>query len=178
MVDFYPNHPSAAYAAKPARKGAVPGPGRSYDWALVVAMLSRGHKVNEVARFTGISRSQIWRILRRSNVARGMLHEVRVRRAVETATRLELARSAAVELILNEVKDGNLRAALWVADRLSVTSWGYPTQKLTPADMAEVAVAEAAIPDPDRSYHLDADGNSAPPPKGEETPLELGDIDE
>ena len=178
MADLHPNHPTAAYAAKPARKGAVPGPGRSYDWALVVAMLSRGHKVTEVARFTGISRSQIWRILRRSNVARGMLHEVRVRRAVESATRLELARSAAVELILNEVKGCNLRAALWVADRLSVTSWGLSDPEADADGHSRDRGGRGRTPGsrplvPSRSRR-----QFSPPPKGAEIPLELGDIDE
>jgi hypothetical protein len=176
MADQHPNYPPDEYASAPVRPDAVPGPGRSYDWALIVAMLSEGHKVGEVARFTGCSRSQIWRILRRSNVARSLLHEVRVRRAVESGTRLELARDAAVELILSEVKGGNLRAALWVADRLGVSSWGYPTKPLAPGDAPQDATT-ANPPedphDPDRSLYVDPDGNPVPTPGGSEFSLRL-----
>jgi len=175
MADPYPNHPppelAAEGAAAPTSPRAVLGPGRAYDWALIVAMLSEGHPVSDVARFTGCSRSQIWRILRRSNIARGMLHEVRVRRAVESATRLELAREAAVDLILQKVREGNLRAALWVTDRLGVPSWGYPTKPMSAADLA---AASNEVPlDPDRSQFVDEDGNSVPNPDGPEFDLRL-----
>jgi hypothetical protein len=168
-ADPSPNRPPDDYAVPPVRPDAVAGPGRVYDWALIVAMLTEGHPIQEVARFTGCSRSQIWRILRRSNVARGMLQEVRIRRAVESATRLELAREASVDLILNQVRDGNLRAALWVADRLGVTSWGYPTKKIAP----ETQAAEAPAPDPDRSLYVDGEGNCVPSPHGAEFDLKL-----
>jgi hypothetical protein len=168
-ADPSPNRPPDDYAVPPVRPDSVAGPGRVYDWALIVAMLTEGHPIQEVARFTGCSRSQIWRILRRSNVARGMLQEVRIRRAVESATRLELAREASVDLILNQVRDGNLRAALWVADRLGVTSWGYPTKKIAP----ETQAAEAPTPDPDRSLYVDGEGTCVPSPHGAEFDLKL-----
>jgi hypothetical protein len=182
LADPSPNRPPDAYAVPPVRPDSVAGPGRVYDWALIVAMLTEGHPIQEVARFTGCSRSQIWRILRRSNVARSMLQEVRIRRAVESATRLELAREASVDLILSQVREGNLRAALWVADRLGVTSWGYPTKKIAPQAADGAASAEAAsapdsapdsVPDPDRSLYLDDEGNCVASPHGTEFDLKF-----
>ena len=167
--DARPNRPPDAYAVPPLRPDAVAGPGRVYDWALIVAMLVEGHPIKEVAKFTGCSRSQIWRILRRSNVARDLLQEVRVRRAVEFATRLELAREASVDLILSQVRSGNLRAALWVADRLGVTKWGYPTKPRA----SDIPASHHPSPDPDRSLYVDSDGNCVAAPHDPEFDLRL-----
>ena len=106
----------------------------------------------------------------------------RIRRAVESATRLELAREASVDLILSQVREGNLRAALWVADRLGVTSWGYPTKKIAPQAADGAVSAEAAsapdsapdsVPDPDRSLYLNDEGNCVASPHGTEFDLKF-----
>jgi len=107
-----PNGPSAEAADRRLRRG----PRRRIDWGEAASLLADGVPTIEVARFVGCSRQHIWRILRSSNAMRVRLGEERARIAAECG----------------EVLSGNVRVAMWLADRLGLAAHGLPGRKLPP----------------------------------------------
>ncbi len=123
-----PNGPSAEAADRRLRRG----PRRRIDWGEAAALLADGVPTIEVARFVGCSRQHIWRILRSSNAMRVRLGEERARIAAECGAQIEGLRRPIAMLLEREVLSGNVRVAMWLADRLGLAAHGLPGRKLSP----------------------------------------------
>ncbi len=108
------------------------GPRRRIDWGEAASLLADGVPTVEVARFVGCSRQHIWRILRSSNAMRVRLGEERARIAAECGAQVEALRRPIALLLEREVLSGNVRVAMWLADRLGLAAHGLPGRKLPP----------------------------------------------
>jgi len=108
------------------------GPRRRIDWGEAAALLADGVPTIEVAHFVGCSRQHIWRILRSSNAMRVRLGEERARIAAECGAQVEGLRRPIALLLEREVLSGNVRVAMWLADRLGLAAHGLPGRKLPP----------------------------------------------
>jgi hypothetical protein len=123
-----PNGPPADTPDRRLRRG----PRRRIDWGEAAALLADGVPTIEVARFVGCSRQHIWRILRSSNAMRVRLGEERARIAAECGAQVEGLRRPIAMLLEREVLSGNVRVAMWLADRLGLAAHGLPGRKLPP----------------------------------------------
>ena len=123
-----PNGPSTEAADRRLRRG----PRRRIDWGEAASLLADGVPTIEVARFVGCSRQHIWRILRSSNAMRVRLGEERARIAAECGAQVEALRRPIAMLLEREVLSGNVRVAMWLADRLGLAAHGLPGRKLPP----------------------------------------------
>jgi len=123
-----PNGPPLENADRRLRRG----PRRRIDWGEAAALLADGVPTIEVARFVGCSRQHIWRILRSSNAMRVRLGEERARIAAECGAQVEGLRRPIALLLEREVLSGNVRVAMWLADRLGLAAHGLPGRKLPP----------------------------------------------
>jgi hypothetical protein len=123
-----PDVPSAAAPDRRLRRG----PRRRIDWGEAAALLADGVPTIEVAQFVGCSRQHIWRILRSSNAMRVRLGEERARIAAECGAQVEGLRRPIAMLLEREVLSGNVRVAMWLADRLGLAAHGLPGRKLPP----------------------------------------------
>jgi len=108
------------------------GPRRRIDWGEAAALLADGVPTIEVAHYVGCSRQHIWRILRSSNAMRVRLGEERARIAAECGAQVEGLRRPIALLLEREVLSGNVRVAMWLADRLGLAAHGLPGRKLPP----------------------------------------------
>lgn len=123
-----PNGPPADAPNRRLRRG----PRRRIDWGEAAALLADGVPTIEVAHYVGCSRQHIWRILRSSNAMRVRLGEERARIAAECGAQVEGLRRPIAMLLEREVLSGNVRVAMWLADRLGLAAHGLPGRKLPP----------------------------------------------
>ncbi len=123
--------PDGALSAMPDKR-LRRGPRRRIDWGEAAALLADGVPTIEVAHYVGCSRQHIWRILRSSNAMRVRLGEERARIAAECGAQVEGLRRPIAMLLEREVLSGNVRVAMWLADRLGLAAHGLPGRKLPP----------------------------------------------
>ena len=83
-------------------------------------MIARGETMTAVAEHLRCSRSTLWRTLQRSERLRTRIAEERRYLAVEAASRFKGLHGAALEAIEAAVRRGDLRAAIWVAEKLGL----------------------------------------------------------
>jgi len=102
-------------AARPAAR-------RSIDWRQAAELLARGLTIATVARQLGCSRSQLSRKRNHDPVFQGWMEERQQRRAEPREDRMLGLRRVLQEAIESEVKNGNVRVILWLADRLQLVS--------------------------------------------------------
>jgi hypothetical protein len=134
------HHMSAAHEA-----GARAAPCRP-DWRRAAELIARGDAVTAVAAEIGCSRSQLSRKRNHDPIFRSWVEEFQGidLSADDRMTRLRHAVHQAIE---NEVRGGNVRVVLWLADRLNLVtppSEGTPGQELqeilnglSPAELRE-----------------------------------------
>ena len=89
-------------------------------WNDAAFMIARGETMTAVAEHLRCSRSTLWRTLQRSERLRTRIAEERRYLAVEAASRFKGLHGAALEAIEAAVRRGDLRAAIWVAEKLGL----------------------------------------------------------
>ena len=95
---------------------------RRIDWRRAAELLARGHCLKTVAHQVGCSRSHLSRMRCHDQVFRGWIAEFEAANAARERVSLASLRQAVQEAIANEVKNGNVRVSLWLADRLKLIS--------------------------------------------------------
>jgi hypothetical protein len=115
-------------------------------------MIARGDALKDVAAQVGCSRSTLWRVLQRSERLRARVAEEQRFLAVEAAGRFRGLQAAAVDAIEAAVRQGNLRAAFWVADRLGLARIDIGEARAG-LDLAEDAAAWGEAPPPDPAVY-------------------------
>jgi Helix-turn-helix domain of resolvase len=111
--------------------GARRAGSRAIDWRRAAELLARGLPVTTVARRVGCSRSQLSRKRNHHAAFRRWIDELKDpvgghERARDRIGELRLAVHAAIEA---EVRNGNVRVILWLADRLKLIT---PPSEQTP----------------------------------------------
>ncbi len=109
--------------------GARRAGSRAIDWRQAAELLARGLPVATVARQVGCSRSHLSRKRNHNAAFRRWIEELKNpvhERERDRIGELRLALHAAIEA---EVKDGNVRVILWLADRLKLIT---PPSERTP----------------------------------------------
>lgn len=104
------------------KAAARPAARRPIDWRQAAELLARGLPATTVARRIGCSRSQLSRRRHHDPVFQGWMEEHRQRRAEPREDRMLGLRRVLQEAIESEVKNGNVRVILWLADRLQLVS--------------------------------------------------------
>ncbi len=102
-------------AARPLRPSAI-------DWHLAAQLFARGLTPQAVARQAGCSRSQASRKLHHDPVFRALVAELRKADEPGFAERLARLSQSVHQAIETEVRSGNVRVVLWLADRLKLMS--------------------------------------------------------
>ena len=95
-------------------------PQRRIDWRHAAELLARGLNVAAVARRVGCSRSQVSRKRNQDPVFQGWIEEFEAKIEVPSTDRMVGLRRALHEAIDAEVRAGNVRVILWVADRVKL----------------------------------------------------------
>ncbi|MEM7022479.1 MAG: hypothetical protein AAF637_07765 [Pseudomonadota bacterium] len=105
-----------------------PAPPRRPDWRAAARLLARGDRVSAVARQIGCSRSQLSRKRNHDSMFQSWIAEFQQsdQGADDRMSRLHHAVHRAIE---NEVRSGNVRVVLWLADRLKLVT---PPTEATP----------------------------------------------
>jgi hypothetical protein len=95
---------------------------RHIDWRQAAELLARGLTVSAVTRQIGCSRSQLSRKLNRDPVFQRWMADFTATMAERQHDRIVDLRRALHEAIETEVKKGNVRVILWLADRLKLVT--------------------------------------------------------
>ena len=103
---------------------------RPIDWRLGARLLAQGTSVIDTAERLGCSRSALWRRRQRDPVFREWIEDFRAGHPEHAAERIAGLRRTLQEAIEKEVKGGNVRVILWLADRLKLVT---PPGERTPA---------------------------------------------
>lgn len=100
---------------------------RRIDWRKAAELLAHGRADGEVAADVGCSRRHLARKRRHDAVFRGWIEELR--QAARERARIGDLRSVVQQAIEAEVRNGNVRVILWLADRLKLIT---PPSERTP----------------------------------------------
>lgn len=120
---------AASAAGAPAR--ARP----AIDWRRAAELLARGTSVAETAGQVGCSRDHLARKRRRDPMFQRWISESG-ERSPRSGDRMAGLRTALLEAIEKEVRTGNVRVILWLADRLKLVT---PVDERTPeAELQEL----------------------------------------
>lgn len=103
---------------------------RPIDWRLGAQLLAQGTSVIDTAERLGCSRSALLRRRQRDPVFREWMEDFRAGDPAHAAERIAGLRRTLQEAIEKEVKGGNVRVILWLADRLKLVT---PPGERTPA---------------------------------------------
>lgn len=104
---------------------------RRIDWRLGAQCLARGMSIAAVAERLGCSRSHLARKRREDPKFRSLIEDARTQAPVVELSRIESLKRAVHDAIEAEVRAGNVRVILWLADRLDLVS---PPSERTPED--------------------------------------------
>lgn len=94
--------------------------GSAAAWEEAAAPIARGERLKEVADRLGCSRSTLWRTLQRSERLRTRIAEERRYLSEEASLRFRSLHRVALDAIEAALHRGDLRAAIWVADKLGI----------------------------------------------------------
>lgn len=112
----------------PAHQVSVPAAPDRPDWQRAAELLARGDSVASIAREIGCSRSQL---SRKRNHDPSFQSWIEYFQQVETDSGDDLCLQESVHrAIENEIRIGNVRVVLWLAQRLSLVT---PPDERTPA---------------------------------------------
>ena len=125
---------------------------RLVDWRHAARLIARGVRIADVAREVGCSRTHLSRRRNHDAVFRAWIEESSTREAAHVGAEgepLHELRQAVNEAIRREVKGGNVRVILWLADRLKLLeppgeqtpdgALGEMLRGLGPAELREFA---------------------------------------
>jgi len=130
-------------------------PRRPFDWKLAAEMLAAGAPTIAVAQHIGCSRQHLWRVMRQSDAFRARLEATRSRSIVEAGTELDGLRGEVTAILKQEILSGNVRVAMWLAQRIGLVGPASPLRPLGETQAANDPVAS----DPDAALELDDAGN-------------------
>lgn len=118
-----------------ADEAAAPQARRRPDWRRAAKLLARGEPVTAVAKQIGCSRSQLSRKRNHDPQFQGWIAEFQhdVANADDRLVRLRHAVHRAIE---NEVRGGNVRVVLWLADRLNLVT--PPTEGTSGKELQDI----------------------------------------
>lgn len=102
---------------------------RLIDWHRAAELLAEGLSDTEVAERVGCARATLARKRRHDQVFQSWLARCREERLDQDGQPLVVLRPTLHEVIVNEVRSGNLRVVLWLADRLKLAT---PPNERTP----------------------------------------------
>ena len=95
-------------------------PRQQIDWRRAAELLVENKPVSEVAREIGCSRSAISRKRNHDPIFQDWIQRLRSLDTQEPAERVSELRRSLHEAIQAEIKDGNTRIILWLAERLNL----------------------------------------------------------
>jgi transcriptional regulator with XRE-family HTH domain len=104
---------------------------RRIDWRLGADLLARGISTAAVAQRLGCSRSHLSNKRREDPDFQSMIEEARTRAPAVRLDRIDTLKRAVHDAIEAEVRAGNVRVILWLADRLELVS---PPSERTPEE--------------------------------------------
>jgi hypothetical protein len=104
-------------------------PRRAIDWHQAAELLARGATAAAVAEQVSCSRNHLSKKRKHDPVFQSWIARCRERLAEDTGDRLSDLRRTLHEAIETEVRAGNVRVILWLADRLKLVS---PPNERTP----------------------------------------------
>jgi len=114
---------TGAFAPGPRAAGA-----QRIDWRRAAELLAQGFTVTETARQLGCSRSSLSRRRKRDPGFQQLIEEQRAL-AHRQGERIDGLRRVLTDAIEQEVRNGNVRVILWLADRLKLVT---PVDERTP----------------------------------------------
>jgi len=119
------------------------------DWRRAARLLARGEKVVAVAAKVGCSRSHLSRKRNHDPAFQAWIAEFQDAELVagDPMTRLRQAVHGAIE---NEVRSGNVRVVLWLADRLNLVT--PPTETTSGPELQDIL--NGLTPDELREFEL------------------------
>jgi len=117
--------PPAAAPLQPEEFAPHPSRRTRIDWADVARLLAAGWTTKEVARHHGCARQHVWRILRRSPALQRNIDAAGREFRLEAGAMVEALRPRVAEALSRAVDQGNVRVALWLADRLDLARLDY-----------------------------------------------------
>jgi hypothetical protein len=132
-------------------------PRRPIDWKLAAEMLAAGAPTVAVAQHIGCSRQHVWKMMRNSDAFRARLHTTHERLVVESHADLDALRGDVVAILRQEIMSGNVRVAMWLAQRMGLVGPIFPAR--APAN--EAVAVDPVADDPDERLDLDDAGNIA-----------------
>jgi hypothetical protein len=109
---------------------------RRIDWRQAAELLARGLTVSAVTRQIGCSRSQLSRKRNRDPVFQGWIADSAATMAERKHDRIVDLRRTLHEAIETEVKKGNVRVILWLADRLNLVT--PPTERTPEQELRDI----------------------------------------
>jgi hypothetical protein len=115
-------------SSDPDQPGPPAGP-RPIDWVRAATLYARGARTGEIARTVGCSRSQAARKRRQDPLFQALIEALKPAAA---GSRLETLTESVQRAIEAEVRGGNVRVVLWLADRLKLLS---PKERAAQADL-------------------------------------------
>ena len=119
----------------PAQAG---GARRRVDWRLAARLLAQGNSPEEAASAVGCAASTLKRRLRQDPAFRSEADDQRLA-ALPDHLRLEALRRQLHKAIESEVRQGNVRVILWLADRMKIIQ---PDKANTPEDELSSVIEE------------------------------------
>lgn len=93
---------------------------RPVDWRRAAHLLAEGRSVTETARLIGCSRGRVARRVKVDQEFQRLVESLRTSAGIADADRLEALRRTCHDAIESEVRGGNVRVILWLADRLKL----------------------------------------------------------
>ena len=109
---------------------------RRIDWCHAAALLAGGMRLSTVARQIGCSRSQLSRKRHHDAAFRRLIEDSRQTTPMRERERIENLRLAVRTAIEAEVKRGNVRVVLWLADRLKLIT--PPSERTPDQELREI----------------------------------------
>lgn len=111
---------------------------RAIDWRHAAELLARGVPIATIARRLGCSRSQLSRKRNHDRLFQGWIEEAKqVNRPIAAEPhRIDDLRLAVHEAIEAELKKGNVRVVLWLADRLKLIT--PPSERTPEQELREI----------------------------------------
>jgi hypothetical protein len=104
---------------------------RRVDRTLVAELLAQGRSVADVAKAAGCARQHVWRITRRSRPMQRAIADAEARVGSDVHRHLNGLRPLLAEQLEHEIRGGNIRVMLWLADRLDMAFPPAPPPKLS-----------------------------------------------
>lgn len=130
-------------------------------WAKIAFHLAAGVPIIKIAEYYRLSRSTIWRALSQSPNLRRRVAEERAMLRREADSRFVAMREIVVDTLYRAVADGNIRATLWMADRLGL-GLELLQQAEKPPRPGYARIPQSWFPTPEKAAAIIADLDAPP----------------